>query len=103
VAVNAPDDPVKGEKDRRPGHEAVRGRALEAKVIDLDTGQPVHPARGMLLLRGANLMVGYLKAPEKTREVLRDGWYVTGDVATIDEDGFIRLTDRPVALQQDRR
>lgn len=39
-------------------------------------------------------MLGYLNAPEKTSEVLRDGWYVTGDIATIDDDGFIRLTDR---------
>ena len=39
-------------------------------------------------------MLGYLNAPEKTNEVLRDGWYITGDIAAIDEDGFIRLTDR---------
>ncbi len=45
-------------------------------------------------MKGPNLMLGYLNAPEKTEEVLRDGWYVTGDIATIDDDGFIRLTDR---------
>ena len=39
-------------------------------------------------------MVGYLGEPEKTTEVMRDGWYVTGDIASIDEDGFIRITDR---------
>jgi len=39
-------------------------------------------------------MLGYLGQPEKTREVIRDGWYVTGDIAKIDEDGFIYLTDR---------
>ncbi len=39
-------------------------------------------------------MQGYLNRPEKTDEVLRDGWYNTGDIAAMDEDGFIRITDR---------
>jgi acyl-[acyl-carrier-protein]-phospholipid O-acyltransferase/long-chain-fatty-acid--[acyl-carrier-protein] ligase len=39
-------------------------------------------------------MLGYLGQPEKTREAIRDGWYVTGDIAKIDDDGFIYLTDR---------
>jgi acyl-[acyl-carrier-protein]-phospholipid O-acyltransferase/long-chain-fatty-acid--[acyl-carrier-protein] ligase len=39
-------------------------------------------------------MLGYLGDPQKTQEVIRDGWYVTGDIAEIDEAGFIRITDR---------
>jgi acyl-[acyl-carrier-protein]-phospholipid O-acyltransferase/long-chain-fatty-acid--[acyl-carrier-protein] ligase len=49
---------------------------------------------GMLLVRGPNVMRGYLGLPEKTADVLRHGWYCTGDVATVDEDGFLQITGR---------
>ena len=49
---------------------------------------------GMLLVRGPNIMQGYLGLPEKTADVLRDGWYCTGDVATVDDDGFLQITGR---------
>jgi acyl-[acyl-carrier-protein]-phospholipid O-acyltransferase/long-chain-fatty-acid--[acyl-carrier-protein] ligase len=45
-------------------------------------------------VRGPNIMVGYLNRPDKTADVLKDGWYNTGDIATVDEDGFLRITDR---------
>jgi acyl-[acyl-carrier-protein]-phospholipid O-acyltransferase/long-chain-fatty-acid--[acyl-carrier-protein] ligase len=48
----------------------------------------------MLLIKGGNVMEGYLGKPEATREAIRDGWYVTGDIAKYDEDGFITITDR---------
>jgi acyl-[acyl-carrier-protein]-phospholipid O-acyltransferase/long-chain-fatty-acid--[acyl-carrier-protein] ligase len=68
---------------------------VEAKVIDMVSGEELQRnTPGMLLIRGPNVMKGYLGQPEATAQVIRDGWYVTGDVAVIDADGFIRITDR---------
>ncbi len=48
----------------------------------------------MLLVRGANVMSGYLGREDLTAKAMRDGWYITGDIAQVDEDGFITITDR---------
>jgi acyl-[acyl-carrier-protein]-phospholipid O-acyltransferase/long-chain-fatty-acid--[acyl-carrier-protein] ligase len=81
-----------GAKRGKIGHPLP---GMSVRIVDPQTlvpqpiGQP-----GLLLVRGPNIMQGYLGRPEKTAEVLQDGWYVTGDVAAIDEDGFLQITDR---------
>jgi len=68
---------------------------VSAKIVDPDTREdlPVGTA-GMLLIKGPNLMQGYLGDAVKTAEVMHDGWYVSGDIAQIDKDGFIQITGR---------
>lgn len=68
---------------------------VSAKVVDPETGTDLGlNTEGLLWIKGPNVMQGYLNQPEKTAEVIRDGWYNTGDFAKIDDDGFIQITGR---------
>ncbi len=81
-----------GSKRGSIGHP-VPGVAV--RIVDPETAEPRKTGEaGLMLLKGPNIMKGYLGRPEKTAEVLRDGWYNTGDIAAMDEDGFIFITDR---------
>ncbi len=67
---------------------------IEAKVVD-DNGLEVAQGEiGELLVLGPNNVRGYLNQPEATAEAFPDGWFRTGDLATLDEDGFISIVDR---------
>lgn len=97
VAVNVPNyeggpDSQTGLKPGTVGHPIP---GVVARVVDPDTFAERKPGEeGLLLLKSPARMLGYLNNQQKTEEVLRDGWYVTGDIAVIDDDGFIRITDR---------
>jgi acyl-[acyl-carrier-protein]-phospholipid O-acyltransferase/long-chain-fatty-acid--[acyl-carrier-protein] ligase len=79
----------------RPGSIGRPLPGVSVRIVHPDTGEPLPVGQpGLLLVRGPNVMRGYLNMPEKTAEVLRDGWYVTGDIATLDDEGFLQITDR---------
>lgn len=81
-----------GAKRGRIGHPLP---GVCVRIVEPETFAPVPVGQpGLLLVSGPNVMQGYLGQPAKTAEVLRDGWYVTGDIAALDEDGFLTITDR---------
>ncbi|MBX3745989.1 MAG: AMP-binding protein [Verrucomicrobiae bacterium] len=68
---------------------------IAVRIVDPVTEQPVPAGQpGLLLVRGPNVMQGYLGRSDLTARAFRQGWYVTGDIATMDDDGFLRITDR---------
>jgi acyl-[acyl-carrier-protein]-phospholipid O-acyltransferase/long-chain-fatty-acid--[acyl-carrier-protein] ligase len=97
AVVNVPDQEMDGFRQvgTKPGTIGQPIPGVAARIIDPDTCEPLGPGKeGLLLIYGANVMVGYLGQPEATRNAIRDGWYVTGDIAKFDEDGFLTITDR---------
>ncbi|MBV9124982.1 MAG: AMP-binding protein, partial [Planctomycetes bacterium] len=97
AAANVPDWDEAGVRHvgNKPGTIGQPIPGVAARVVDPETFQPLPPGQdGILLITGGNVMKGYLGRPEATGDAIRDGWYVTGDIAHLDEDGFIVITDR---------
>ena len=81
---------------RRQGTIGLPLPGTDIKIVDADDPSKTMPVgeRGELLAKGPQVMSGYWKKPDATAEVFVDGWYRTGDIATMDADGFIKIVDR---------
>jgi long-chain acyl-CoA synthetase len=87
-------NPVKG--TRKPGSIGIAVPSTDARIVDLDTGTREQPAKepGELAVKGPQVMKAYWNMPAESAEALRDGWLYTGDIAYMDEDGYVYIVDR---------
>jgi acyl-[acyl-carrier-protein]-phospholipid O-acyltransferase / long-chain-fatty-acid--[acyl-carrier-protein] ligase len=95
--VNVPnhEEPANLQTGGKPGTVGHPVPGVTVDVRDPDTGERLPAGKeGLLLVKGPNRMLGYLGQPERTAEVMQNGWYITGDIGCLDDDGFIRITDR---------
>ncbi len=97
VSVNVPPSRANA-RDNIGWREGTVGQTIErveARVVALDDETPLPTGEsGLLEIRGPNVMLGYYKRPDLTAQAMHDQWYRTGDVARIDEQGFIEITGR---------
>lgn len=97
ISANVPDIEIKGVRQvgTKPGTIGQTLPGIAAKIVDPESfAELPFGEDGMVLVTGANIMLGYLGKPEKTAEVIRDGWYVTGDIGHMQPDGYMTLTGR---------
>ena len=101
VSANLPggDEAPRRARSHRPGSIGRPLPGVAVRIVDQDAYPDSAIERGigeagLILAKGPNVMQGYLGMPEKTAEVLIDGWYTTGDIGYLDRDGFLFITDR---------
>jgi len=90
--------PVASTNPRHGAHKAgsigLPIRGVEMKVVDEDDNDVPQGEVGEIVIRGHNVMRGYWKRPDATEEAMRGGWFHTGDMARVDEDGYFFIVDR---------
>jgi long-chain acyl-CoA synthetase len=89
-------NPIFGKGKQKIGTIGVPFPDVESRIVDAETGEREMPIGepGELVLRGPQLMDGYYQRPDETAQTIRDGWLHTGDIATVDADGYVTIVDR---------
>src|SRR3954452_16821691 len=82
------------DRERKPGSIGTPIQGVEMKVVDDEGGDVEQGGVGEIVVRGHNVMKGYWGREDATAGVFRDGWFSTGDMATVDEDGYFFIVDR---------
>ncbi|MFF3615033.1 long-chain fatty acid--CoA ligase [Streptomyces sp. NPDC002580] len=88
AAFNHPDRP------RKAGSIGVPIRGVEMRLVAEDGGEVASGEVGEIAIRGENIMTGYWNRPDATADAIRDGWFHSGDLARVDDDGFYFIVDR---------
>src|SRR5699024_1926603 len=79
--------------NRRKGSIGQAVPQMQLKIIDETGGEVSYGEKGHLLVKGPVVMKGYYNSPSETQKSLRDGWFHTGDIAQMDEEGFVYIVD----------
>ena len=82
------------DRERKPGSIGTPIRDVQMRVVDGEDREVPQGEVGEIVIRGPNVMKGYWHRPEATAEAIRDGWFHTGDLARVDEDGYFYIVDR---------
>jgi long-chain acyl-CoA synthetase len=82
------------DRERKPGSIGTPIEGVEMKVVDEHDHEVAQGEIGEIVIRGHNVMKGYWNRPDATAEAIRDGWFHSGDMATVDEDGYFFIVDR---------
>jgi acyl-[acyl-carrier-protein]-phospholipid O-acyltransferase/long-chain-fatty-acid--[acyl-carrier-protein] ligase len=97
ISLSLPDVEIDGVRQAgfRAGSVGLPVPGVVVKVVALESGATLPEGEsGLIMVKGPNVMAGYLGKPEKTAEVVQHGWYSTGDIGFLDDMGFLHITDR---------
>jgi long-chain acyl-CoA synthetase len=81
-------------RERKPGSIGTPIEGVDMRVVDEDDNEVPQGEVGEIVIRGHNVMKGYWQRPEATEEAMRGGWFHTGDMARVDEEGYLYIVDR---------
>jgi long-chain acyl-CoA synthetase len=82
------------DRERKPGSIGTPIEGVEMKVVDDDGNDVPQGEVGEIVIRGHNVMKGYWRRDDATAEAIKDGWFHSGDMAVVDEDGYFAIVDR---------